>query len=287
MNNLQMFCITLEPSHVKFIKNLSYDPVVLGEKNYTDDCFGDKTGENISKKNKFYGEYTFHYWFWKNILPKIEDNQWIGFCAYREFWSKNKNINNKNFKLTKEKGVHFVESENVKFEDLVLNKIPSEWENFDAIIGEHIFMNNLKMSKLIKHGLLSLIRNPQALIKSKRNLRFHFDMWHGNGNLDKAIDLLDDNDREDFRKYTRKNVSFSRGNMFVCKSKKIINSYYNSIFPWLKRCENIFGFNISGYGKIRIYGFLAERYLSYWFQKYTNVIEYPILFKDLSDYKNF
>ena len=33
----------------------------------------------------------------------------------------------------------------------------------------------------------------------------------------------------------------------------------------LERCEEIFGFNLEGYGKIRIYGFLAERYLSYWF----------------------
>ena len=56
----------------------------------------------------------------------------------------------------------------------------------------------------------------------------------------------------------------------------------------MKKCENIFGFSkLKGYGMIRIYGFLAERYLSYWFQKYTNVTEYPILFKDLSDYKNF
>ena len=39
----------------------------------------DNTGENISHKNKKYGEYTFHYWFWKNMLRKIEDNTWIGF----------------------------------------------------------------------------------------------------------------------------------------------------------------------------------------------------------------
>ena len=286
MNNGKMYCLSLYNSTLPLIKRMGYIPVGLGSENFSNEWLRDNTHDNISFKNKFYGEYTFHYWFWKNILPKIEDSQWIGFCAYREFWSKNKNINNKNIIFTKERGAHFIESENVKFEDQVLNEIPPEWENFDAIIGEHIFMNNLKLSKLIMHGLLSLIRNPQALIRSKRNLRFHFDMWHGNGNLDKAIDLLDDNDRDDFRRYTRKNVSFSRGNMFVCRSKKIINSYYNSIFPWLKRCESIFGFNISGYGKIRIYGFLAERYLSYWFQKYTNHLVWPVIFYDSSKNKN-
>ena len=190
------------------------------------------------------------------------------------------------FKLTKEKGVHFVESENVKFEDLVLNKIPSEWENFDAIIGEHIFMNNLKMSKLIKHGLLSLIRNPQALIKSKRNLRFHFDMMHGKGNLSKAIMLLDDSEKKDFELFLDNSVSFNPHNMFICKSKKILKNYYDSLFPWLERCEKEFGFELTGYGLKRIYGFLAERYLSYWFQKYTNFKLMPILFKDLSDFRD-
>ena len=104
---------------------------------------------------------------------------------------------------------------------------PDEWQNFDTIIGEHFYVDNLRFSKLLKHGLLSLARNPLAIIKSKRSIRFHFDMWHGNGNLDKAIDLLDEQDREDFRKFTRKNVSFYRGNMFVCRSKKIINGYNN------------------------------------------------------------
>ena len=74
--------------------------------------------------------------------------------------------------------------------------------------------------------------------------------------------------------------------MFICK-KKFLKSYYESVFPWLEKCENIFGFSeLRGYGMKRIYGFLAERYLSYWFQKNTNVIEYPIFFKDISDYKN-
>ena len=142
-------------------------------------------------------------------------------------------------------------------------------------------MNDLKISKLIKHGLLSLARNPSAFFKSKRNIRFHFDMWHGNGNLDKAIDLLD-NERADFRKYTQKNISFSDGAMFVCRSKKILNNYYNSLFPWLERCEKIFGYNLEGYGKTRMYAFLAERYLSYWFNKYTKPLLWPVIFFDIT-----
>ena len=107
-------------------------------------------------------------------------------------------------------------------------------------------------------------------------------MWHGNGNLDKAIDLLDDNDRDEFREYTRQNVSFSKGCMFVCRSKKIINEYYNSIFPWLERCEKIFGFDLKGYGKTRTYAFLVERYQSYWFNKYTKPLLWPVISFDIT-----
>ena len=46
---------------------------------------------NISSKNPFYGEYTFHYWLWKNYLDKIE-TEWVGFCQYRKFFIKDKNM---------------------------------------------------------------------------------------------------------------------------------------------------------------------------------------------------
>jgi len=64
--------------------------------------------------------------------------------------------------------------------------------------------------------------------------------------------------------------------------KKIIKNYYNSVFPWLERCEKVFGFKSSSYGETRIYGFLAERYLSYWFNKYTKPLMWPIIFYDIN-----
>ena len=81
-------------------------------------------------------------------------------------------------------------------------------------------------------------------------------------------------------------TSFCPHNMFICKTD-IHKNYYDTIFPWLKRCESIFGFNnLDSYGLKRIYGFLAERFLSFWFLKNYNCKELPILFKNLSDFKN-
>ena len=78
MNNLKMFCITLEPSHINYIKNLNYTPVLLGNKTSSNQYLSDKEGK-IFLLNKYYGEYTFHYWLWKNYLNNVSEN-WIGFA---------------------------------------------------------------------------------------------------------------------------------------------------------------------------------------------------------------
>ena len=95
MNNLRMFCLTMNSSHLNFINEIKYIPVGLGTENFPKEYFRDNTGINITKKNKYYGEYTFHYWLWKNYLDSNFDdtNNWIGFCQYRKFWStRNDNL---------------------------------------------------------------------------------------------------------------------------------------------------------------------------------------------------
>ena len=268
MKKLNMFCLTLQPEHYKFIKKLGYKPVGLGEEVFNNDWFTDKSGTNISNKNKNYGEYTFHYWIWKNYLDKIDDG-WIGFCQYRKFWS-----------LTDHK------REDITFqniEDKVLKTIPEEYEKYDTILGIPMFVNQWKIMKFIKKGLKIVVKKPALIFdKNKRNLKFHFDLMHGENNLDKAIDLLDTLNHDGFKKYVSTEVSFNPQNMFICKSKEIIRDYYEDLFPWLEKCEKLFGFkNLTGFGKVRIYGFLAERFMSYWFKKNTKYTTLPIIFYDI------
>ena len=139
--------------------------------------------------------------------------------------------------------------------------------------------------KFFKKGLSLLISNPKFLFNDQaRNIKFHFDLMHGKNNLDRAIDLLDKNNKEDFRKFVNDEISFNPHNMLICKSKNLLNSYYSDVFPWLENCEKLFGFkDLKGYGLTRIYGFLAERFMSYWFKKNANYKELPILFHDISD----
>ena len=122
MPNLTMFCITLDPAHEKIIKNLSYVPVGLGEKKFSDDCLSDKTGQNISNKNSFYGEYTFHYWLWKNYLNKIQTD-WVGFCQYRKFFIKDELRDSEiNFDIFKRSLINHIDVEHKKFDLLISNK---------------------------------------------------------------------------------------------------------------------------------------------------------------------
>ena len=267
MKNLKIYCGCLNNSNLSQIKKLNYIPVGLKNNNFSGEWLRDNTFINISNKNSYYGEYTFYYWYWKNLLKNKKKNDWVGFCSYREFWG------NKDKKKSK----------NVKSH--VLQKIPVEWDGYDAIIGEPILVNNLNFMKALKYGKLALLRNPKAIFKSKRSIRFQFDMFHGNGNLDKAINLLPDKDREDFSYFVRSEISFSRGNMFITKSSKIIDAYFKDVFTWLKRCEKIFGYNLKGYGQIRMYTFLAERYLPFWFKKYTKSLDWPVVYFDINKKK--
>ena len=66
--------------------------------------------------------------------------------------------------------------------------------------------------------------------------------------------------------------------MFICKSRKKLANFYEILFEWLLKCEDKFGFDLEGYGKVRIYGFLAERFMSYWFSKNTNYKVNPLFF---------
>ena len=265
-----MFCLSLEPNHCEFIKSLGYMPVGLGEKDFDLNWRTDKSGINISKKNKHYGEYTYHYWLWKNYLDKISD-EWIGFCQYRKFWSlKN----------------HKTQDINLKSLDFqVLKEIPKKFEEYESILGEPIFVNQFRLTKFLKKGAKFFARRPLCLIdKNKRNINFHFDFMHGEDNLNKAIDLLDTENQNDFRKFVNTEVSFNPHNMFICKSKYKLKTYYETIFPWLERCEKLFGFeNLKGFGKIRIYTFLAERFMRFWFRKNTKSVSIPIIFYDIRE----
>ena len=276
MTNAKIFCMCLDEHHLDNLKKLKYLPVGLGSKNFSHSWLRDNTGNNISEKNAYYGEYTFYYWVWKNELKNKPQDTWFGFTGYRYHWSQENNL--KSEQITK-----FVNKEN--FENFILKKIPKEWDNYDCILGEPIFVNKWKFSKIFKHAKKKFFLNPSNFLKKNQNIKLHFDVFHGEGNIDKAIDCLQENEKNDFKNFILQNNSFNRENLFFCKSKYLMERYFESVFTWLDKCEKIFKFDLEGYSQKRMYAFLAERYLSYWFNKYSKPLEWPIFFFDTNKNK--
>ena len=261
MIKLKVYCVTNK--RLASLERLpsNYKLVGVGDSIFSKKYIIPNNLDNIYYKEKYYSELTFHYWFWKNILDK-KDKNWIGFCQKRRFWLNNEtldtNISYKNY------------------QNFILKKPSNKWNGYDSIICEPIFVNKVKKIKIIKRGFRSLLKDPSIFfLENKQSIKFHFDMHHGYCTLDKAINLLDKSDKEEFRFFVNNQTYFNPHIMFI-SSNKIADEWFKSLFTWLHKCEDIFGFNdLVGYDKKRLYAFLGERYLSFWFNKYTKSLNWP------------
>ena len=134
---MDIYCITHKK--MDFIENLKLIPAGVGDKKFPQNYIDEKIGENISFKNRNYGEISFHYWFWKNRLKKYDDNEWFGICQYRRFFVTDKiDLSKKN-----EIDLDYLKSK-------LIYKPESSWKNFDVILCEPISFENMKKMKLLK-----------------------------------------------------------------------------------------------------------------------------------------
>ena len=262
---LKLYCVTNVQS--KELEELGIDLAGVGNSEFSNKYITCKSGENIQHKEKNYSELTFHYWFWKNKLSSFDNNTWIGFCQKRRFWlSKQMSSKPKNLEELKKN---------------LLKDIPREWENFNSVICEPIGISRPRWMKLFKRGWKNIIYDPTILfLEKKRTLKLHFDMHHGYGIIDRAIEVMNEKDKADFNKYLNEEIFLNPHIMFISK-KKIMELWFKDLFEWLFNCENLFGLEkLKGYDQQRIYAYLSERYLPFWFKKYSKPISWPWSFFD-------
>ena len=81
MQNLKMFCLCIHDELLDKVKRINYEPVGLGQNEFKIGWLRDNTLINISNRNMYYGEYSFHYWIWRNKIDIFEEKKWVGFCA--------------------------------------------------------------------------------------------------------------------------------------------------------------------------------------------------------------
>tara|TARA_B110000305_G_C19407338_1_gene623488 strand:+ start:907 stop:1704 length:798 start_codon:yes stop_codon:yes gene_type:complete len=261
--NLKIFCVT-----DKLIKKIEKTNLILasvGKNNLPNNYIKSSSGKNIHFKEQYYSELTFHYWYWKNMLNK-ETSDWIGFCQKRRFWVKTQDNQHK--------------IDNKNYFEYLLSSPEKSWNNYSSIICNPIKISGSKKIKIIKKGWKNLIKDPTILFNTKKEtIKFHFDIYHGNGKLTAAINLLHEEDRSDFNNYVNSRDFFNPHIMFITRPE-VAKKWFKDLFGWLEKCENLFGFNeLKGY-ETRLYGYLAERYLSFWFKKYTKYKEHPWIFID-------
>ena len=148
LNNLNMYCISIDINDLKLIKELNYFPVGLGRSDFTDEWIKDNKGINISEKNKWYSELTFHYYLWKNQINSVDENVWTGFCAYRDFWVNEFEYdhylkNTKSYQISNRDRFNEIKK-------IVLQEIPDLWKNYETIIGDELILENVKLLKSVR-----------------------------------------------------------------------------------------------------------------------------------------
>tara|TARA_B100001063_G_C16743590_1_gene546208 strand:- start:48 stop:842 length:795 start_codon:yes stop_codon:yes gene_type:complete len=261
---MKIFCISIYDQNFKELKNLDLIPVGVGLNNFNKDWLSDKTGNNISEKNLNFGEYTFHYNLWKNKHVISDKNEWIGFCSYRRFWTKKNELQLNDFG---------------DLDKIIIKNPEKSWKKYDVILGEPLIFRKIKNIKLIKENIFEVLKKP-SMIFNNNTLEDQFRVFHGSFYLDNAIKLMPIKYQQDFKIFLN-GYKLYPYNMFICKNFYILKKFYDEIFPWLFECEKIFkNQNLKGYNKVRIYGFLAERFMPFWFIKNYNTTTCPISFFD-------
>ena len=105
---------------------------------------------------------------------------------------------------------------------ILLTNIQKELESYESFICSPIKISGAKKIKIIKRGWKNLIKDPSILFdSSKETLSLHFDMHHGYGNLDKAINLIDEKDKKEFFEYVNNSALGPSPSECILKSTEL------------------------------------------------------------------
>jgi hypothetical protein len=221
--------------------------------------------KNISVKFFSYADLVGHYYIWKNFLDKYNQDSWIGFSQYRRLWIKNKIARDIQLNL---------------LERIILTDIDESWNEYDAIIPPAFFFRK-KKKEIVRNILLFPIKRDISLFKYKTTVLDQFAQSLGPFGKDlifEIIQYLPASESYDFLEFLKSRTHLSAHGMYISKVK-IINQYSNLIFEWFLKCENVINKNnnLPLIKNSRIFQYINERFLDYWFSKYYKVLRWPMV----------
>ena len=223
--------------NLPLFKNKIHQPILTGafEKEIKEGFVADNTGDNISNKNKNYGELTAQYWVWKNYLKENPQVEYIGFCHYRRFFDCQKRVKKyafkkHNYKTYREKFFNTIDS----------NEVYESIKNYDIIM-------------------------PATEVWDI-NCYDRFVYYHSKEGIDKAIEIIE----KHFSEYVpymeeylngKKEIS---GLLFIMK-RELFEQWIEWIYKFSTLLEKELDLSkYNTYMTVRIFPYLAENFINFW-----------------------
>lgn len=231
---LKIFCVYHKPYHV-FSSDV-VEPIQTGCATASKDLqiLRDDTGDNISHKNKNYGELSAWYWVWKNYLPKHPEMEYIGFCHYRRFLN------------------------------FTPKKIKKTWQVYPKNKFIKLFNQyyNLAFLSSCIQGDIILPR----VIKFKTSLRETYDKAHPKSEMENFIQIACEtypHDKDIILDTLNENKGYMALNFIMKKS--LFEDFMNWIFPLLFKLEKQSDWSqYTTYDEVRVPAYLVERIFNVW-----------------------
>ncbi len=258
---IRMFCVTHLP--IAGLENAGVTPVFVGAGPCPEGWLRDNTGDNISSRNPSFCELTAHYWVWKNFLPQIPETEVVGFCHYRRL-----------FVASASRHEARVRRSDLTGEDL--KTLASEFERSGAGV---LLPPPQTLRFTMRQRLLHLHKINKKLFWAIRPTVYtSYDCFHKGPDLLRAAQALEEPYRTEFLAYIASaNQRLRPFNMYIA-SARVLSEYFAVLFPWLFRSEAVIAVDASDPYQRRVFGFLAERFASYYFSTRVRCAAAPVVF---------
>lgn len=220
------------------IKSNVFEPIFNGASGYANglDVLTDDTGDNITEKNKNYGELTQQYWVWKNYMPTA-DNEYVGFCQYHRFLD---------FELTESLGQ----------------------EAYQPILALEFPLEDL-LKKYTEENIYNYIKDYDIVLPAKivfgGSNYTQYANCHKKEDLDKALEILArlyPNYIKTAQEVLQEEEMYIYG-AFIMK-KSLLNEYLQWIFNILTELDKVSDWTDYDEYNRRTPAFIAERFLNVW-----------------------